>query len=40
MALPEEARAVRCTDCDSCKVHCPNGVHVPERLMRAQELFG
>jgi hypothetical protein len=39
-ALPEEARAVRCSDCTSCQVHCPNGVHVVERLMRAQELFG
>ena len=39
LALPEEARAVRCRDCASCEVHCPNGVHVAERLMRAQELF-
>jgi predicted aldo/keto reductase-like oxidoreductase len=38
-ALPEEARAVRCSDCATCAVHCPNGVHVAERLMRAQELF-
>ena len=40
LALPEEARAVRCNDCASCQVRCPNGVHVSERLMRAQELFG
>jgi len=39
MALPEEARAVRCRDCGSCQVHCPNGVHVAERLVRAQDLF-
>jgi predicted aldo/keto reductase-like oxidoreductase len=39
-ALPEGARAVRCRDCVSCQVRCPNGVHVAERLMRAQELFG
>jgi predicted aldo/keto reductase-like oxidoreductase len=39
-ALSEEAQAVRCTDCESCKVHCPNGVRVSERLARAQELFG
>jgi uncharacterized protein len=39
MALPEEARAVRCTDCTTCSVKCPNGVRVPERLIRAQELF-
>jgi predicted aldo/keto reductase-like oxidoreductase len=39
LALPEEARAVRCRDCDSCQVRCPNGVHVAERLIRAQDLF-
>jgi predicted aldo/keto reductase-like oxidoreductase len=39
LALPEEARAVRCRDCGSCEVKCPNGVHVAERLVRAQELF-
>ena len=40
LALPEKAQAVRCGDCASCQVHCPNGVHVSDRLMRAQELFG
>jgi predicted aldo/keto reductase-like oxidoreductase len=39
LALPEETRALRCRDCSSCSVHCPNGVHVAERLMRAQDLF-
>jgi hypothetical protein len=39
LALPEEARAVRCRDCASCEVRCPNGVHVAERLVRAQDLF-
>jgi predicted aldo/keto reductase-like oxidoreductase len=39
LALPEEARGVRCRDCGSCAVRCPNGVHVAERLVRAQELF-
>ena len=38
-ALPEQARAVRCGDCESCPVRCPNGVRVAERMMRAQELF-
>jgi predicted aldo/keto reductase-like oxidoreductase len=38
-ALPEEARTVRCRDCASCQVRCPNGVHVAERMMRAQDLF-
>jgi hypothetical protein len=39
LALPEKAQAVRCSDCSSCQVRCPNGVHVSERLMRAQDLF-
>jgi hypothetical protein len=39
LALPEEARAVRCRDCGGCQVQCPNGVHVAERLVRAQDLF-
>jgi aryl-alcohol dehydrogenase-like predicted oxidoreductase len=39
LALPEEARAVRCRDCATCQVRCPHGVHVADRLMRAQDLF-
>jgi uncharacterized protein len=39
-ALPEETRAIRCGDCETCSVACPNGVHVSERMIRAQELFG
>jgi hypothetical protein len=39
MELPEEVRGVRCADCPACPVKCPNGVHVTERLIRAQELF-
>jgi predicted aldo/keto reductase-like oxidoreductase len=39
MELPESVRNVRCADCSSCSVQCPNGVHVTERLIRAQELF-
>ena len=39
-ALPEEIRSVRCSDCSSCSVQCPNGVQVSSRLTRAQELFG
>ena len=38
--LPAAARAVRCGDCVTCSVKCPNGVHVPERMIRAQKLFG
>jgi uncharacterized protein len=39
LALPEQARAIRCGDCASCSVECPNGVQVRRRVMRAQELF-
>jgi predicted aldo/keto reductase-like oxidoreductase len=28
---------VRCAHCSSCAVHCPNGVRIQERLMRAQD---
>jgi predicted aldo/keto reductase-like oxidoreductase len=39
LRMPVEHQKVRCGDCDTCKVHCPNGVHVAARLSRAQELF-
>jgi predicted aldo/keto reductase-like oxidoreductase len=39
LALPAAVRDVRCGDCTSCPVHCPNGVHVVRRLGRAQDLF-
>jgi aryl-alcohol dehydrogenase-like predicted oxidoreductase len=39
LRLPEEVRAVRCSDCSTCAVDCPNGVHVADRLIRAQELL-
>jgi len=38
-ALPEQVRAIRCADCSECVIKCPNGVHVQDRLVRAQELF-
>ncbi len=38
-ALPERERTVRCANCESCSVSCPNGVRVSERMIRAQELF-
>jgi predicted aldo/keto reductase-like oxidoreductase len=38
--LPAQLKRVRCEDCASCPVACPNGVDVRERLGRAQELFG
>jgi predicted aldo/keto reductase-like oxidoreductase len=37
--LPEEVKAVRCSDCAACAVKCPNGVSIRERLARAQQLF-
>jgi predicted aldo/keto reductase-like oxidoreductase len=38
-ALPAAARDVRCADCTSCAVRCPQGVAVTQRLSRAQEMF-
>jgi len=38
--LPAGVRAIRCGDCDSCSVDCPNGVAVRDRMALAQELFG
>lgn len=37
--MPAELQQVRCSDCATCAVQCPNGVRVAERLIRAQELF-
>jgi predicted aldo/keto reductase-like oxidoreductase len=37
--LPAPVRAVRCSDCGSCSVACPNGVAVRDRVALAQELF-
>lgn len=37
--LPEEIRNVRCSNCSSCAVQCPNGVDVRNRLIRAQQLL-
>jgi len=34
-----EHQNVRCSDCATCSVECPHGVHVAARLTRAQELF-
>jgi uncharacterized protein len=39
MLLPKDIRNVRCSDCSSCSIQCPNGVEVRKRLMRAQELL-
>jgi len=37
--LPRRIRDIRCSDCESCVIQCPNGVKVHERLVRAQELL-
>ena len=39
LELPDRVRSVRCGDCASCSVECPNGVRVRERVGRAQDLF-
>jgi predicted aldo/keto reductase-like oxidoreductase len=39
MDLTKEVRDIRCSDCSSCAIKCPNGVHVQDRLIRAQELL-
>jgi uncharacterized protein len=38
-SLPPEIRDVRCKDCETCAIQCPNGVQVADRLRTAQELF-
>ncbi len=37
--LPDEVRSVRCSDCSSCSIKCPNGVDVQNRLIRTQQLL-
>ena len=39
MRLPDEIRAVRCSDCSTCAIQCPNEVAVRSRLIRAQDLL-
>lgn len=39
LTLPEAVREVRCQDCATCAVRCPNHVAVAARMMRAQELL-
>jgi uncharacterized protein len=34
--LPESQKRIRCSDCSSCLVHCPNGVAIQQRLSLAQ----
>jgi predicted aldo/keto reductase-like oxidoreductase len=37
--LAREVRDVRCVDCETCVIQCPNGVQVRDRLIRAQQLL-
>jgi predicted aldo/keto reductase-like oxidoreductase len=37
--LSRAIRNIRCSDCETCVIQCPNGVKVHERLIRAQELL-
>ncbi len=39
MRLPEEIRAIHCSDCSTCAIDCLNGVEVQKRLIRAQDLL-
>jgi hypothetical protein len=39
LELPEQVRSIRCSDCGSCSVQCPNGVQVRDRVLRAQEML-
>ena len=39
LELPAGMRGIRCNECPSCSVDCPNGVQVRSRVMRAQELL-
>jgi len=39
MSLSEEIQRVRCRDCSSCVIQCPNGVEIQQRLIRAQEVL-
>jgi predicted aldo/keto reductase-like oxidoreductase len=39
LLLPTEIRAVRCSDCSVCAIHCPNGVEVRNRLIGAQSIL-
>jgi len=37
--LPPHLQAVRCDQCPSCTVRCPNGVRIRKQLIRAQTLL-
>ncbi|MBP1610440.1 MAG: aldo/keto reductase [Acidobacteria bacterium] len=37
--LPQGVKGMRCSDCSSCAIECPNGVDVRTRLIRAQDIL-
>jgi aryl-alcohol dehydrogenase-like predicted oxidoreductase len=39
LQLDDAHTSVRCSECPGCTVQCPYGVHVAQRLIRAQDLF-
>ena len=39
LELPEHARQIQCSDCQSCTINCPNGVEIRSHLIRTQELL-
>ena len=39
LGLDAAHTSVRCSECPGCTVQCPYGVHVAQRLIRAQDLF-
>ncbi len=39
LGLDDAHTSVRCSECPGCTVQCPYGVHVAQRLIRAQDLF-
>jgi uncharacterized protein len=39
LGLDTAHTAVRCNECPGCTVQCPYGVHVAQRVIRAQDLF-
>jgi predicted aldo/keto reductase-like oxidoreductase len=39
LQLPKHVQSERCSLCPECKIACPNGVRVPERLALAQEML-
>ena len=39
LELAAEHRTIRCSDCDTCSVHCPHGVRVQQLVTQTREIF-